>query len=320
MIEELMRESRGRIFLVQLARAIDHAQRQNNEELLAHLRAFAIACAARVADGKIYRDNEGELDAERSFYRPIVVEDQDRYLHLDPTEVDTSAQLATVVPYSALRKYLLVDDFLREDDSNKTIEVKLSKLRAENWKSDAKVGYKADPPTRHFWATTFERLHAVAPSLGKKIILPRNEAERLRSHLGLGHFGFGVRLAVLIFDRTALTRHTNDGDGKVTRPFLFEGVGNHRFHIFDRGDPPGWNHALDLDAIPKKVSSPLGAPEIVVTSMSCREVRRVCVTDGLSPSPCHKQEPEIERIMLDQIDVPVEAAGDRVRRLLEAGA
>lgn len=312
MIDILQDEPRGRIFIVQVARAVDYADHSGQPHLKELLREFVVECARRVAQNEVHRDKFWKLDSEKTFYEPIIVPDQGRYLHKDTAVLEGSPQLATVVSLSALRMHML-------DDSLKELEEKdlwgfsdaFTEVDDSTWRQGARVGVKHNKygSSNHFWTTRFEALAALVPDLRNApsgTILNKEEGETVRNHLGLGHFDEGEALALLVFDEEALEREREldkqrDPDDRVfqfTRPYLFEGVGNHRFHIFKPEDTTRWNNALELAAI-EKIKKPRGGPEAVLTSVPCTYVRRIYLLAGLSEPPCLDAEPAIEEIMLE---------------------
>lgn len=303
-IERLKADKRGRILLVQLANAIRDANRIKDVGLVEKLKKFIRECEGQVLNERIEKDEDDAIDPDKSFFRPIIVPSQDDYLHRDPANVDLEARLVTVITLHALTDHLLKPGILRQDHPTATIQATLRALNdkgfEDSFKPEARVGAKFSPATNHFWATRYEAAVQVAPSLGRTEIIPRDEAERLRNFLGLGHLAKDIRLAVLIFDGDSLQRHAVEEAAKITRPFIFEGVGNHRFLLTDRASEGGWNHALDLEVILDPTRTAKGGPEIVLSSISCDEVRRVCVSEGLPNSPCVNREEDILRIMLNK--------------------
>lgn len=340
-ISRLKDEPRGRIFLVQVARAFDYAKQTGKNHLVELLREFVRECDRKVRDDALEIDNFGMICADKSFYRRIVLERQGVYLHQDaPQDLDRhdlrGVQLATVVSFYALRRFMLheeVSGALPENASLFDIETALSDVGPELWRPDARVGLKHDPESNHFWASRFDALKEVAPSLAtrpEKVVLPRRDADRIRDHLGLGHFSETDNLALLVFDEdmleTEFERRTGAGgegaEFRLSRPFLFEGVGNHRFYIFHSRADPGservWNNALELSALTTR-GDPCGGPEVVLTSVPCTKVKRLHVLTGLTRSACFEAEAEIERIMIAEMpeDADFDSAVETVLELLD---
>ncbi|WP_300063668.1 hypothetical protein [uncultured Roseobacter sp.] len=330
-------DPRGRIFLVQIARAVEYADRTDQKHLLNLLREFVRECEDRIRRDEIERDILLKFCPDKTFYRSIVLERQEHYLHQDSSslitiDADSNVQLATVVTLKALREYMLKPKYGNKllENPNEAQDT-LADPDDDLWQEDARVGVKFDPESNHFWATKFEALEKVAPSLKRHpdtVVLPKNDAGRIRDFLGLGHFGEGETLALMVFDENTMHEefeaHRNSNsraEFRFSRPFLFEGVGNHRFYIFEPRESKEWNNALELSAIQTE-QDPCGGPEVVLSSIPCKYVRRIHLLSDLSPSPCFDAEPEIENIMIQQMleDGNFESAVDKVRALLSEPA
>lgn len=330
---ELEQDPRGRIFLIQVARAAEYATRTGQKHLLNLLREFVKECDDRIRRNEVKRDMMLKFCPDKTFYRSIVLQRQDYYLHQDSSsDIDVEAvgniQLATVVTLDALRKFMLKPEYGSAllENPNDAQDI-LAEPDADLWKDGARIGVKFNPESNHFWATKFDALKQVAPSLESRpetVVLPKEDARRIRDYLGLGHFGEGEILALMVFDENTLESEARARRGtdertefRFSRPFLFEGVGNHRFYIFEPRESKAWNHALELSAIETE-RDPFGGPEAVLSSIPCKYVCRIHLLTDLSPPPCVDAEPEIENIMIQQMleGESFESAVDKVRALL----
>lgn len=321
---------------MQVARAVEYAVRTDQYHLVDLLREFLEECEDHVRHTPLKRDNLLKLCPDRTFYRSIVLERQEHYLHQDRAtdggaEAVNNFQLATVVTLNALCTHMLEPDFANDllqspFDAHDT----LANPDADLWKDGARIGVKYDPQSNHFWATKFGALKHVASSLEThpdRVVLPKEDARRIRDFLGLGHFGGGEVLALLVFDKNMLRAEFDAGLGsdgqaafRCSRPFLFEGVGNHRFYIFEPREDSAWNNALELSAIETE-KDPYGGPEVILSSIPCKYVRRVHLLTDLNASPCVDAEPEIENIMIRQLldGENFENVVDKVSALLAEG-
>ncbi|SIS66090.1 hypothetical protein SAMN05421759_102146 [Roseivivax lentus] len=329
-IDRLLEDRKGKIFLAQLSRAVAQAERAFPPDRTETLRKFIVDCLDAVRDGPLPQQDSGGLDPRAAFYLPIVVPNQDQYFHLDPAELSPDGRLVTLVSLKVLTEDLLPLGKLQGTANDADLGIAVAGLTGEDFQPDARVGAGWRLPTNICWASRFDDVVRVAPSLRKRrSVLPFVEADRLRNYLGLGHYGENTQFVVLMFKANALRAHKEAPGEKVTRPFIFEGVGNHRFTLFDRdgrAGPRGWNHALDLARLEESEGGPKGGCEIVMTSISCREIERCMMSERLGVSPCEKDgadERILDVMLWDEAQArseTLDAAVRRIERFVGGGA
>ena len=308
LVEKLLELPDGEIFLAQVARALSQAPTLEREDVETQIVNFIAGCLDKVDRLNQYQQM---LGAHGAFYEDLVIPQYTSLFHMDERDVAPDAQLATVVTQEVLKKYMLRKGVLPRDEAS--MLRRIGTLSSDDFLDDARVGAGPVKKPQVFWATCLEDILRVVPGAADKSILSADEATRLRDFLGLAHRGLNARMVLLIFRPNALRRHLDAENTKVTRPFLFEGASNARFHLFDRDQPHGWNHALDLNAVVDPKLSERGGREIVLSAMRCAEIERCVALEPVFTPPCESRDQKVLEIMLSG-----ESIEQATHRILEA--
>lgn len=288
----LCNDPKGRIFLAQLSRAIALSPKALSSRQRLKLHTFISACLNQAESGSIVMHDSGGIDQDKTFFKQLVLPRQKSYFHLDRRKIDSKARMVSLVPLKVLTDDLMPNgsNALHGSGQDGTLARAVSNLSGKDFKTNARVGANERKGTNLCWATRYDDVVNVAPSLKRRHgVVPFEEAQRLRNFLGLGHYGAKTQFAVLIFREDALERHCTDKEENVTRPFIFEGIGNHRFLLLDQDKKTEWNWALDLEKLETpSLAAPKGGREIVMTSIPCAEIERCKLSEPLDYSPCEK--------------------------------
>lgn len=303
LLDELDACERGRIVVAQIARAISQA---NTPELEAKLKDYLLRCSQQCGAAPLIRKSDGTLDVMANLVAPIVFDEPPHvWFFSDKADVERRHTLATLVEANTFR-------FLTGITSSASAELNASDV-ANTTSRDfegAKLGPTRQAPKRNiFWATRFEKALEIAPAIQGSGTLPTEQAKRLRDYLGLSHLG-SVDAVLLVLEADAAETH----DGEVCRPFLFDGIGNPCFHLFDRNARlGGWNCAFNLAHLDDEANAAEGAPEVVLSSMPATRVQR-CVLVGKPPTIA-LEDADVLSFMLG--DVSYAAAKEAVRMFME---
>lgn len=271
-LDELEKCTRGRILLAQIARAIEQA---DTPELNAMLKDYLQRCLVRSTSSQLVRNGDGSLDVTSSLVAPIIFAEPRVWFFADKGSLVRRHRLATLVEATTFQ-------FLTGTESGTSSE--LNARDVANTTSRDFEGAKLGPTPRAekrniFWATRYDRARQIAPALDGLGPLPPEQAKQLRDYLGLSHIG-SRDAVLLVLEATAAETHTGD----VSRPFLFDGMDNRCFHIFDRKQElEGWNRALNLAHLEDATVWAEGGPEVVLSSMPATQIER-CIFIGRPPA------------------------------------
>lgn len=317
-IRQLTDDPNGCILIAQIARAARHRPPGLNRELRdKRIARFVSEIGAQLAANGV-RKTKDMINIDESFAFPILRDRSGDFFHLDQTEmeIDPDEQLVHVTTWDTFRDYIAGPEMF-EAIPEEGVPDLVASLSGAAFDPATRIGLNPKRNQDLLWATVLKDVLSVVPSAAEKGPMSRADASRLRDFLGLGQRGPETALVLLVFRAGAMATHVADPDTKVTRPFLFEGVGNQRFHLFDYEDGHGWNHAVDLEGIPY-AQLRQGAREAVMTSISAAEIERCVLTERPSTPPCVRREEEVLAAMLG--GASLEDAVGVITRLTEPGA
>lgn len=298
---------RRQILIAQLYNAIERLPETNTEAA-----ANAVRDLVRRCMGTLDAPLPAEKLHEQVFTDHVFPRWGDLFHFDDRREEIGKAQLATLITRFVLIEHLLPKGYL---DPEMTTHDDIAELTGADFRPDARVGAPSEERPDLMWATTMEDVEAVAPNAKHGTVIPFDEARDLRNHLGLGHRGARAELVLLVFRADALCEHKDSA--QVSRPFIFEGIGNSRFHLFDPDLHAPWNRALNLEAAKERDMKPEGGREIVMTSIPCSAVERCVSLEVLNDPPCTGCEKAVVDIMMQR--QPIHVAEQRITQfLLEA--
>ncbi|SMX28195.1 hypothetical protein TRP8649_02310 [Pelagimonas phthalicica] len=305
-----MPDYRRQILLAQLYNAIECLPEVGSDEAIEAVRELARDCMVALESSLPPNHLHEKVFTDHVFPR------WNELFHFDERREEVSkTQMATLVTRFVLVEYLLPEGFL---DVDMVTNDDFAELTASDFEPGARVGAQTLERPDLMWATTMQDVINVAPSAKTERVIPFEEARTLRDHLGLVQRGANAELVLLVFDLDALCNHTDSPETQVSRPFIFEGIGNARFHLFDHQTHAPWNRALNLAAVKDPGTMPEGGREIVMTSVPCSAVERCIPLEVLDEPPCTGREKVVVDIMMRQQSIDV--AKQRITQFLkEAG-
>ncbi len=281
---------RGKIFLTQIARAKEQAEQAMPGLGLTLLKRFVSHCARQ----DLTRNDQGEFDIRNDIVKPLIWTDPETYYFRDSEEISLDPKIATVVSREIFFKML---DRRPDTTTTTGLSIEIASYRGDDFPPDARVGWNPDCGKDIVWVTRFGDLAALVPALETGEATTQEDVMAIRNHLGLCHFRRDSEMVLLVFDASTLQDQARHGP--TTRPFLFEGVENRRFHLSERGEDNGWNRALNLKVASDPSVDPRGGYEIVMKSLSCSRIERCIYLGNPGPTPCEGRDPIVLGHMLE---------------------
>ncbi len=304
----------GKIFLLQAARSILQVE-EISTRAKAELKGFLESCERKVEEA------DSCVNVERRFFFDGVYNYPDRYF-LDCEHVlREDNRLVTVLTYDQLHMFLNWN----KDNPGKPPPgepERRKKIRSLNsgtgpgraFPDGVSLGTAKGTSKNIVWVTNFETARFLAPELSTEIdALGQGSCKRIRDFLGLRHLRGGDDMVLAILREGAVGRHLRKPEAKAARPFLFEGGANPRFHLYSRNrTEPGWNRAFNLQSV-EDASVPIdGAPESVLSAVTCDEIERLIWLGSPGTPPCAGRSADVVSRMQRTVDL------DQAKSILES--
>lgn len=294
-LEDLIRHLEGsdigQIFLLQAARSLlqaDEIKGSAKDELKTFL---------EFSERKLSSATNSH-DIELLFFLDGVYNRPERFF-LDCEDVlQRDSRLVTVLTYDTLHELLCWNKANPERPPNSEAKRrrKIQRLNqgagpGQKFAENVRLGTKKGTDKNILWVTDFDTMASLAPELRDSTDLDElspGASEHIRDFLGLRHLMSGDELVLCLLREGAVERHLGADGSKAARPFLFEGGANPRFHLYARNcTAPGWNRAFNLKSAVDAEVGIDGAPEAVLSGVSCAEIDRLIWLGSPGTPPCN---------------------------------